>query len=164
MMNKYLIISLSLFCLHATANESCSRIAVINDQEILVDPSLNQKGEGLRFHLEKDQGAKRLLEMYQNQSSNKIRPAVIGSVGSLLLLSSFITNTSDNNRKALFIGGLSTLFINFLVTKTIENNNEKYLIESIQEYNKRRSPKIYLKTNEGEVIDPKFYLEKTWSF
>ncbi len=163
-MRKYFIILLSLFMLNTAANESCSRIAVINEQEVLVDPSLNQKGEGLRFHLEKDYKSKELLEKYQNQSSNKLRPAIIGSIGSMFLLSSFITNTSDNNRKALIITGVSTLFINFLVTKTIENNNEKYLIESIQEYNKRRSPKIYLKTNEGEVVDPKFYLEKTWSF
>ncbi len=163
-MLKKLIVLLCLFQVTAYANEACSRIAIINQQEFLVDPNLNRKGEGLRFYLERDDKAKEFLEKYQNTSSQRLRPAVIGSVGTLMLLSTVFVNTSDNNRKALLIGGLSTLFVNFLVTKTIDNNNEKYLIEAVHEYNKRREPKIFFKSKDGEVVEPKVYLEKSWSF
>ena len=163
-MVKKLIILLCLFQVYVSANEACSRIAIINQQEFLVDPNLNRKGEGLRFYLERDDKAKELLEKYQNTSSHRLRPAIIGSIGTLMLLGTVFINTSDNNKKALLIGGVSTLFVNFLVTKTIENNNEKHLIEAVHEYNKRRSPKIFFKSEDGEVVEPKVYLEKTWSF
>ncbi len=100
-----LFLSITFVQRNALANEACSRIAIINQQEFLVDPNLNRKGEGLRFYLARDENS-----------------------------------------------------------KTIDNNNEKYLIEAVHEYNKRREPKIYFKSKDGEVTEPKMYLEKTWSF
>jgi len=47
------------------AVETCSRIAIINYQEVLVDSNASDKGEGLRYHLEKDPVAKEYLNTYQ---------------------------------------------------------------------------------------------------
>lgn len=158
-----LFLSITFVQRSALANEACSRIAIINQQEFLVDPNLNRKGEGLRFYLARDEKAKELLEKYQNTSDQRLRSAIIGTSGALMLLGSTFVS-GGNNKQALVIGGISTIFINFLVSKTIDNNNEKYLIEAVHEYNKRREPKIYFKSKDGEVTEPKMYLEKTWSF
>ena len=154
----------SLSQTYVFANEACSRIAIINQQEFLVDPSSNKKGEGLRYYLARDEEAKRLLEKYQNTSDQRLRSAIVGTTGVLMLLGSAFVNEGSSNRQALLIGGISTIFVNFLVSKTIDNNNEKYLIEAVHEYNKRREPKIFFKSKDGEVTEPKMYLEKTWSF
>ena len=42
--------------------ETCSRVASINYQEVLIDVSSNNRGEGLRYYLAKDQIAKELLD------------------------------------------------------------------------------------------------------
>lgn len=152
------IISCTIF-----ANEACSRIAIINQQEVLVDPSSNRKGEGLRFHLEKDETAKKYLDEYQSVSQDYLRPAIIGTIGSGLILSAFIVNSSDKNRKGLLISGFATIIVNFLIDKTIDNANERNLTRSIEEYNKRQSPKIYLK-EVNEISSPSLLLERNWSF
>ena len=51
--------------------ETCSRKAIVNYQEILVDGGSNKKGEGLRFYLEKDKYSKELLDKYQGSSIPK---------------------------------------------------------------------------------------------
>jgi hypothetical protein len=155
-----------IFLLIATnthANEACSRVAIINQEEVLVDPSSSRKGEGLRFHLEKDAKAKYYLERYQEQGDSYLRPAILGSIGTGLLLSAFIVNTDSDSRKALLVSGASTLLINFLVTKTIDTTNEQYFQKSIEEYNKRHQPKIYMK-DEQSSISPGIFLKKDWEF
>ncbi|OIQ18536.1 MAG: hypothetical protein BM556_09785 [Bacteriovorax sp. MedPE-SWde] len=163
-MKTMFIAFLTLLSLTAHSYEACSRIAIINQQEVLVDPSSTRKGEGLKFHLEKDEKAYKYLKQYQSTSENKWRPAVIGSIGTGLVLSAFIVNSSDKNRKGLLIAGASTLLINFLITKTIESANEQYLNKAIEEYNKRNFPKIFLKTDSNGQVQPGAYLGKQWSF
>ena len=51
------------------AVETCSRIAIVNYQEVLVDSNASEKGEGLRYHLEKDPVAKEYLDTYQKNSA-----------------------------------------------------------------------------------------------
>lgn len=146
------------------ADEACSRIAIINQQEVLVDPSSTRKGEGLRFHLQKDDKAYNYLKKYQSVQENKWRPAILGSIGTGLILSAFVTNSSDKNRKGFLIAGASTLLVNFLITKTIESANEQYLYKAIEEYNKRNFPKIFLKSDSQGRVSPGAYMEKNWSF
>lgn len=159
-MKKIGIIFICLFRLASFANEACSRIAIINQQEVLVDPSSDRKGEGLRFFLEKDDMAKKYLDQYQSVVQNNIRPAILGTIGSGLILGAFISNSSDNNRKALLIAGASTMIVNFLIDKTIENSNENNLEQAIIEYNKRQSPKIYMKDKSSDGV----MLQKQWQF
>ena len=110
-----LFLSITFVQRNALANEACSRIAIINQQEFLVDPNLNRKGEGLRFYLARDEKAKELLEKYQNTSDQRLRSAIIGTSGALMLLGSTFVS-GGNNKQALVIGGISTIFINFLST------------------------------------------------
>jgi hypothetical protein len=163
-MKIFLILFLIFINITASADEACSRIAIINQQEILVDPSSTRKGEGLSFHIQKDKKAYEYLQKYQSTSEDKWRPAIIGSIGTGLILTAFISNADDKNRKGLLIGGISTLLVNFLITKTIESANEQYLYKAIEEYNKRNLPKIFLKSDEQGQVQPGAYMEKTWSF
>ena len=50
------------------ASESCSRTAVINYQEVLIDSANSLKGEGLRPYLSKDTQAHSYLEIYQKNA------------------------------------------------------------------------------------------------
>ncbi len=161
---KFLIIFSILFSHASFANEACSRIAIINQQEVLVDPSSNRKGEGLRYHLEKDEVAKFYLNEYQNTIESNLRPAIIGTAGTGLILSAFIANASDKNRKVLLLSGVATILINFLIDKTIDSSNEKNFTRAIEEYNKRQFPKIYLQDNEKTNPAQSIMLEKNWSF
>lgn len=149
------------------AAEACSRIAIINYQEVLVDTNSTQKGEGLRFHLEKDEKAKEYLDEYQKGTQIKWQNSLLGSVGTGLVLTSFLTNSTGNNKRSLLIGGATLIAINFLVAKTLESANEKNLINAIEEYNKRNLPKIYFspKTSEGrEPSGFEFGVNKSWNY
>lgn len=154
---------------YSMAVETCSRIAIINYQEVLVDTNSTEKGEGLRFHLEKDKTAKTYLDAYQD--GTKIQPinAVMGTLGTSMLLGGILTNSDGNNRKQiLLVGGATLMIINFLVAKTMETSNEENLKKAIEEYNKRNLPKIYFNPNQtgDRDIGPgvSFMLEKSWSF
>lgn len=149
------------------AAESCSRIAIINYQEVLVDTNSTQRGEGLRYHLEKDQVAKSYLDKYQEGSQIKWQNSLLGSVGTGLVLSSFLTNSNGSSKKTLLIGGATLIAINFLVAKTLDSANEKNLTNAIDEYNKRNLPKIYFSPKGREGRDPSGYevgLGKSWSY
>lgn len=141
------IILISYFT-QSFAAEICSRTATINYQEVLIDSSAAKLGEGLRFYLEKDQEAKQLLDKYQE--ANKIRwvDAAMSTSGTgLILLGLFRSGNNSSNpfltRQAFLLGGASLIFLSYLVSKTIQYNNEKYLLKSVEEYNKRNTPRIY---------------------
>ena len=167
-MKKLLILVLSIV-LHnkAYSAEACSRIAIINYQEVLVDTNSTQKGEGLRFHLQKDEKAKENLDKYQKGTQIRWQNSLLGSLGTGLVLSSFLINSESNNKRSLLIGGATIIAINFLVAKTLDASNEKNLINAIDEYNKRNLPKIYFTPKTSEGRNPTGYeigLGKTWNY
>ena len=126
--------------------EVCSRRAIINYQEVLVDGGSNKKGEGLRFYLEKDAYAKELLDEYQSKNKPTIWAAATSTVGSFFILSSLLqTNESDGiqNRNTLLFSGGILVALSYLVTKTMQYNNEEILKRSVDQYNKRNLPRIY---------------------
>ena len=124
------------------AAETCSRIAQINYQEILIDTNSTQKGEGLRYYLEKDPKANNYLDLYQDGTRISLVNTVIGTVASSLIIGGVLYNRSNASRKALLIGGSSIMVLNFLVAKTLEHRNEVNLERAIDEYNKRNLPQI----------------------
>lgn len=151
------------------ATETCSRVAIINYQEVLVDTNSTQKGEGLRYHIEKDPIAKSHLDKYQEGTQIQWENAIIGTVGTGMIIGSLFTNSNSNNKSTLMISGATMIAINFLVARTMESANEKNLVTSIEEYNKRNLPKIYFssekKSADGRTPDSSgVYLEKSWSF
>ena len=100
---------LLLISISAKAEDTCSRAALINFQEILVDTNSTQKGEGLRYYIEKDKVANSYLEKYQNGTKIKWHNAALGTIGSALLLGGLLTNNSDSNKKIMLIGVIKVL-------------------------------------------------------
>lgn len=154
--------------MNCIAQETCSRTAIINQQEVLVDANSTQKGEGLRFYLEKDKVASEYLEKYQKGTSVKWYSAALGTAGTSMIIGSFFVNGNSNNKQSLMIGGATAIIINFLMSRTIEASNEKNLNKAVQEYNKRNLPRIdfnqssYRKDNSPSAKT--VYFHKQWSF
>ncbi len=149
------------------AVDTCSRTAIINYQEVLVDTNSTEKGEGLRYHLEKDPIAKNYLDKYQEGTQIRWENAVLGTMGSGMLIAGALTQNSSS-RTPLLIGGVATMIVNFLMAKTFENSNEENLNKAIEEYNKRNLPKIYFNPGQSSSKDRdntvSFLLNKTWTF
>ena len=149
------------------AVETCSRTAIINYQEILVDSNSSQKGEGLRYYLDKDPIAKDYLDIYQKNSAIQWPSAVIGTAGTGLLLFGFF-NSDSENRRLYIISGTATILVNFLVARTLEVSNESNLNRAIDEYNKRNLPKILFEPEGAQsYIDfskIKIGLAQQWTF
>lgn len=138
-----ILIESVLFCKLLYGGETtCSRVAEVNFQEILVDRGSAQKGEGLKFFLDKDPVAKSYFDAYQKGNQTRWINATLGTVGSLMIISGIISTGPKSSKNSLLIAGSSTLAVNFLVAKTIDNQNEKNLHLAIDEYNKRNLPRI----------------------
>ncbi len=137
-------IQLILLCFShlAFSAETCSRTAIINYQEVLVDTNSAQKGDGLRFYLEKDQQAQDFLQKYQQGTRSNWLNAGLGTAGTLMILGGTLATDSQAGKRSLMIAGASIIVLNFLVAKTLEHQNEKYLHRSIEEYNSRNLPRI----------------------
>ncbi len=126
--------------------ETCSRRAIVNYQEILVDGGSNKKGEGLRFYLEKDNHSKKLLNEYQDKNKPTIWSASTSTLGSLMIFSGLLQTNEDDgiqNRNTLIYGGGILVALSYLVTKTLQYNNEEILKRAVDQYNKRNLPRIY---------------------
>ncbi len=143
---RYIALIILLGIGHLNAVETCSRVAVINYQEVLVDAGSSKKGEGLRFYLEKDPIANELLNEYQVKNRPSVWSAGTSTVGSLMVLAG-LTQTGDNegisNRNTLLYGGGILIAITYLMSKTVQYNNEGILKQAVDQYNKRNSPKIF---------------------
>ena len=167
---KFVVIIIVSFSVIFTtfAAETCSRVATVNYQEILVDPNTSQKGEGLRYYIEKDQIAKEFLDEYQKNTQITWKNALLGSLGSGLMISSlFIKDEQD--KRIYLVSGATMVLLNFLVARTLEITNEQNLNKAVEEYNKRNLPKIFMNPQSSAKEDSNtfnlaFGLSKSWSF
>ncbi|MBY0414384.1 MAG: hypothetical protein K2Q18_09470 [Bdellovibrionales bacterium] len=167
-MRFFLVFLLFFTSMNAFSVETCSRIAIINYQEVLVDSNTSQRGEGLRYHLEKDPLAKQYLDTYQKNSGIRWPSAVLGTAGTGLLLYGFF-NSDSENRRLFIISGTATILVNFLVARTLEVANESNLNKAIEEYNKRNLPKIFFnpegtQSQNSYFSDIKIGLVQQWTF
>jgi hypothetical protein len=133
----------------AFAAETCSRVATINYQEVLVDVSSNNRGEGLRYYLEKDPVAKDLLNEYQTESKASWKTAALSTLGTFMILGGLLRTGSGEgeaytNRDVLIVGGISAIAVSYFISRTSQYKNEVLLQKSVDEYNKRNTPKIFL--------------------
>lgn len=163
-----LVLFFTILSQNLSAVETCSRVAIINYQEVLVDANATEKGEGLRYHLEKDPIAKQYLDSYQKNSGIKWPNAILGTAGTGLILMGVLASNSED-RQVYVISGAATILVNFLIARTVEVTNEGNLNKAIEEYNKRNLPKIYFNpenNSQGSVSFPGFKigLAKDWSF
>lgn len=147
-MLKLTIIVTLLFSLSLPAAEICSRVATINYQEVLVDVSSNNRGEGLRYYLDKDEVSKQLLDEYQENNRPTWRSAALSTLGTGMLLAGFLRSNEGEgetfSRPSLLVGGAALIAVSYLISKTKQYNNEYLLSKSVEEYNKRNTPRIYL--------------------
>ncbi len=159
-LHKYVMaVAISLFAVQALAGEeTCGRTATVNYQKVLVDTNSSQKGDGLRYYLEKDPTAKMYLEKYREGSGLGWQSAILGTLGSAMILSGVMT--SGSGRKPLLIGGAVLVTVNFFIARTTDYTNESHLDRAVEEYNKRNLPKIYLDAaGEKQEDSPAFQLQ-----
>ena len=148
MLKLTVLITYLLFSTVGWSAETCSRIASVNYQDVLVDVSSNKKGEGLRYYLEKDEVAKDLLNEYQENNKSTWQKAAMSTLGTGMILAGFMRTDSGGNgsltgKNFLLFGGAALITISYLISKTNSHNNEYLLSKSIEEYNKRNTPKIF---------------------
>lgn len=140
------------------ANETCSRVATINYQEVLVDVSSSNRGEGLRYYLEKDPASKELLDQYQENNRPTWKSAAMSTLGTAMILGGFLRTSSGSSdgfasRNFLVIGGATLIGVSYLISKTNQYNNEYLLLKSIEEYNRRNTPRIFFSpTQDGKGV------------
>jgi hypothetical protein len=150
-----LTVLISFFLLTSVfAAETCSRVATINYQEVLVDVSSKNRGEGLRYYLEKDEVAKDLLNTYQENNIPTWKSAALSTAGTALMIAGLMTSSNgDNTKNFMLFGGATMVAVSYLISKTNQYNNEYLLTKSIEEYNKRNTPKIFFSpTNPREGL------------
>ena len=141
---------ISLFILQPLrAQKTCSRVAKINFQDVLVDTSSSRKGEGIKFYLEKDPQAKSFYDRYLDNQKDQLIPSLLGTLGVGLILTGILkSNSSDNenrfkDRGIWVAAGAVTLGVNYILANIRGKQNEKNLHSAVEEYNKRNLPKIY---------------------
>ena len=139
-------ISLLLFNCLSFAAETCSRVAIINYQKVLVDAGSNKKGEGLRYYLEKDPVSKALLNKYQKENEPTLLSASASTAGSFMLFAGLIqtdTMSALGDKNSLIYTRLGLIALTYLTSKTQQYSNEKILNEAVSQYNTRNTPRIY---------------------
>lgn len=110
-----------------------------------MDVSNKNRGEGLRYYLEKDEVAKGLLNEYQANNIPTWKSAALSTVGTASIIAGLLTTSSgsSNNRNFFLFGGATMIAVSYLISKTNQYNNEYLLLKSVEEYNKRNTPKIF---------------------
>ena len=147
MIKLTVLIYFSFWSMFAWSAETCSRVATINYQEVLVDVSSKNRGEGLRYYLEKDAVAKELLDEYQDNNVPTWKSAALSTLGTAMIIGSLVTPAKGSdgitNSNFLLFGGATMIAVSYLISKTNQYNNEYLLSKSVEEYNKRNTPKIF---------------------
>ena len=143
-----LILLASLLAPMGHAEDSCSRTAVVNYQEVLVDASSSNRGEGLRYYLQRDPVAKKLLNEYQQNNRPRWQSAALSTLGTATVLTGFLRSGEGKSetltgRNTLIFGGLTMIAVSYLISRTNQYNNEWLLQRAIEEHNKRNTPRIY---------------------
>lgn len=148
------------------AKSTCSRVAIVNYQKILVDLSSRKKGEGLRHYLSKDPESLELLEKYQEGTKINVTSAILGTTATGLIIGGAVINNDNKTRQAFIISGAVLLITNFLFSRTIESTNEKYLEKAVEVYNKSNLPRIYFNVDNSQGVDSDYQimLNQGWSF
>lgn len=154
-----IFVALIGFSHRAVALEAkCGRTAEINGENIAIDASTTQKGEGLRFYLTKDPEAKKYFDEYTESNKPNWKRIGVSTFGMGLIIGGFLSsNDTDNDffkRDTLLVSGVTIVALSFVYAKTRQSEKEVILQKSINEYNKRNEPKIlitpqYRQDNDG---------------
>ena len=158
MLKRTLLFLSILISLPIWGAETCSRVATINYQDVLVDVSSSNRGEGLRYYLEKDQLAKELLDEYQDNNRPTWKGAAMSTLGTAMILGGFLRTTAGEDetftsKNFLIVGGATLIGVSYLISKTKQYSNEYLLLKSIDEYNKRNTPSIFFApTGDGKGL------------
>ena len=137
----YLVTS---FVYAQSGTPTCSRKAIHDNREILIDGYTGIKGSGLNDLMKNHQKAMQHLQRYQNSGEIRTFNLLSGTISTASILTGLLyTGDKTNKSNFLFFGGIVAL-VNFLTTKTVEFYNERELALAIDEYNKTSEAKIRL--------------------
>jgi hypothetical protein len=144
MKNFFILLTIIVcFCTDSLlARDMCSRIAIINHQEVIIDTGPRFKGEGLRYYLSKDEQSLELLNKYQENQRPSSSLSFLSTTGSIFIIGG-LAQTDNNNSSTLITTGLFLSIVSILFTKTMLYDNEKLLKKSVDQYNRSNYPKIY---------------------
>jgi hypothetical protein len=155
---KYFVYLLTIILvpLQGLAAESCSRVAIVNYQEILVDASSSNRGEGLRYYLQRDPVSKKLLEEYQENNRPRWQSAALSTFGTAMTLAGILRSNEGKNetltgRNTLIFGGLAMIGVSYLISRTNQYNNEWLLQRAVEEHNKRNTPRIFFSADPSQT-------------
>jgi hypothetical protein len=82
----------------------------------------------------------------------------MSTLGTAMMIGGLMrTNEGDTetltSRNFLIFGGMTMIGVSYLISKTNQVTNEYLLSKSIEEYNKRNTPKIFFSpTNDGKGL------------
>lgn len=147
------------------STQTCSRKAIYQNKEILIDGHTGAKGSGLVKILEKNPKALSHLNSYQNANDVQTFNLISGSVSTLSLLTGLLYTGDKNNKSNFLVFGGVVALINFLTTKTIHFYNERELTLAIEEFNKSSEHQIRsLDVPAQKQTKPSLFINKNWSF
>jgi hypothetical protein len=92
--------------------------------------------------------AKKLLESYQENNRPRWQSAALSTFGTALTLAGIVRSGEGRNetltgKNTLIFGGLTMIAVSYLISRTNQYNNEWLLQRSIEEHNKRNTPRIF---------------------
>jgi len=144
---------------------TCSRKAIFNNKEILIDGYTGARGSGLNKIMRSNPKALKHLSIYQNANDIQTFNLLSGTISTTSLITGLLyTGDRDNKNNFILFGGIVAL-INFLTTKTIQFYNERELTLAIEEYNKTSVHQIRrLDVSTKKQNKPSIFINKNWSF
>ena len=160
-----IILLINNFSFAQQENQTCSRVAIYNNEEVLIDGHTSKKGSGLNKIMKSNMLAMKHLENYQTNNEMKIFNIASGTVSTASIFAGLLyTGSKANKNNLLIFGGLIAL-VNFLTTKTIEFYNERELDLAISEFNKTSDNKIrVIDKRVNKKVQNSIFLNKSWSF
>ena len=108
------------------------------------------------------------LNLYQKGHTLGPLNTFFAAAAPTLFLAGLAADSDKERQKSFYTWGIVVVFANFLISKTLQITNEANLERAIEEYNKRKTPKIrygqgrsYPDSLQKQIS---FTIKKSWSF
>ncbi|MDH4467643.1 MAG: hypothetical protein QE271_06250 [Bacteriovoracaceae bacterium] len=155
MVNLFLGAILFTYSLYSSAQDSCSRIATVNYQDIFIDSSSSKKGEGLRNYLSQNAESLSLLNTYQENTVPNYWISGASTAGLLMVILGMASSRDSGtyySKQTLMSTGLVVIAVSLITSQALKAKNEDRLMKSIDIYNSNNDPKILLPQERSKPI------------
>lgn len=135
------------------AQDSCSRIATVNYQDIFIDSSSSKKGEGLRNYLSQNPESLALLNSYQEHTLPNYWISGASTAGLTMVILGLAAKRESGSyysKQSLITTGLVVIALSIITSQTLKAQNEDRLLSAIEVYNSTNDPKITLPEEESK--------------